>query len=132
MLHDNWIEYFMAWTQICMVVYIFNEMHKTFLQLDLVAYYFWTFKTTNVSYNKLCGFFFTKNKLFLKFQSHDQTYYVWHVETEIHKKYILFYFHVHSKLRYISKSIMNIKMKDWEKKSKNNMFVLWIWKIIWN
>ncbi len=37
MLHDNWIEYFMAWTQICMVVYIFNEMHKTFLQLELVT-----------------------------------------------------------------------------------------------
>jgi hypothetical protein len=67
MLHDNWIEYFMAWTQICMVVYIFNEMHKTFLQLDLVAYYFWTFKTTNVSYNKLCGFFSLKINYFLNF-----------------------------------------------------------------
>jgi hypothetical protein len=33
MLHDYWIEYFMAWTQVCIVVYIFNEMHKTFLQL---------------------------------------------------------------------------------------------------
>jgi hypothetical protein len=32
-LHDNCIEYFMVWTQICMVVYICSEMHKTFLQL---------------------------------------------------------------------------------------------------
>jgi hypothetical protein len=37
MLHDNWIEYFMVWTQICMVVYICSEMYKTFLQLELVA-----------------------------------------------------------------------------------------------
>jgi hypothetical protein len=71
MLHDNWIEYFMAWTQICMVVYIFNEMHKTFLQLELVTYYFWTFKAIDVSYNRLCESLFTKNKLFLKFQSHE-------------------------------------------------------------
>jgi len=32
-LHDNCIEYFMVWTQICMVVHICSEMHKTFLQL---------------------------------------------------------------------------------------------------
>jgi len=37
MLHDNWIEYFLVWTQICMIVYICNEMHRTFLQLELVA-----------------------------------------------------------------------------------------------
>jgi len=37
MLHDNWIEYFMVWTQICMVVYLCSEMHKTFVQLELVA-----------------------------------------------------------------------------------------------
>jgi hypothetical protein len=37
MLHDNWIEYFMVWTQICMVVCICSEMHRTFLQLELVA-----------------------------------------------------------------------------------------------
>jgi hypothetical protein len=37
MLHDNWIEYFMVWTQICMVVYICSEMNRTFLQLELVA-----------------------------------------------------------------------------------------------
>ncbi len=37
MLHDNWIEYFMFWIQICMVVYVCTEMHKTFLQLKLVA-----------------------------------------------------------------------------------------------
>jgi hypothetical protein len=37
MLHDNWIKYFMVRTQICMVVYICNEMHVTFLQLELVT-----------------------------------------------------------------------------------------------
>jgi hypothetical protein len=37
MLHDNWIEYFMVWTQICMVVYICGEIHITFLQLELVT-----------------------------------------------------------------------------------------------
>jgi hypothetical protein len=36
-LHDNYIGYFMVWTQICMVVYICNEMHKKKLQLELVA-----------------------------------------------------------------------------------------------
>jgi hypothetical protein len=35
-LHDNWIEYFVVWIQICMVIYICSEMHKT-LQLELVA-----------------------------------------------------------------------------------------------
>jgi hypothetical protein len=29
MLHDNWTEYFMVWIQICIVIYICNEMHKT-------------------------------------------------------------------------------------------------------
>jgi hypothetical protein len=33
----NWIEYFIVWIQICMIFYICNEMHKTFLQLELVA-----------------------------------------------------------------------------------------------
>jgi hypothetical protein len=37
MLHDNWIEYFMVWTQICMVICICSEIHRTFLQLELVA-----------------------------------------------------------------------------------------------
>jgi hypothetical protein len=37
MLHDNWIEYFMVWIQIQMVVCICNEMHRSFLQLKLVA-----------------------------------------------------------------------------------------------
>jgi uncharacterized protein YpbB len=37
MLHDNWIEYFMVWTQICMVVYMCSEMYKTILQLKSVA-----------------------------------------------------------------------------------------------
>jgi hypothetical protein len=55
MLHDNWIEYFMVWTQICMVIYICNEIYRTFLQLELVAWCFWTFKATNVSCKKLCG-----------------------------------------------------------------------------
>jgi hypothetical protein len=40
MLHDNWIEYFMVWTQIYMVVCICNEMHRSFLQLELVAWCF--------------------------------------------------------------------------------------------
>jgi hypothetical protein len=52
MLHDNWIEYFMVWTQIYMVVCICNEMHRSFLQLELLAWCFWTFKKTNVSCNK--------------------------------------------------------------------------------
>jgi len=42
-----------------------------FLQLELATWCFWTFKATNVSCNKLCGFFFTKNKLFLRFQSDE-------------------------------------------------------------
>jgi hypothetical protein len=37
MLHDNWIEYFMVWIQISMIIYICSEMRKTFLQLELVA-----------------------------------------------------------------------------------------------
>jgi len=37
---------------------IYNEMHKTFLQLELVAYYLWTFKATIVFYNKLWGLCF--------------------------------------------------------------------------
>ncbi len=57
MLHDNWIEYFMVWTQICMVVYICSEMYKNNLQLESVASCFWTFKTIDVSCNKLRGFF---------------------------------------------------------------------------
>jgi hypothetical protein len=54
-LHDNCIEYLMFWIQIFMVVYLCNEIHKTFLQLELVAYCFWTIKAIDVSYNKLCG-----------------------------------------------------------------------------
>ncbi len=70
MLHDNWIEYFMVWTQICLVVHICSEMYKTLLPLKLVVKCFWTFKTTNVSCNKLCVLF-TKNRLFNKFQSYE-------------------------------------------------------------
>jgi len=49
---------------------IYNEMHKTFLQLELVAYYLWTFKATIVFYNKLWGLCFQWKKID-KFQSHD-------------------------------------------------------------
>jgi hypothetical protein len=45
----------MVWIQICMIVYICSEMPKTFLQLELVAYCFWTFKAIDVSCNNLCG-----------------------------------------------------------------------------
>jgi len=47
----------MVWTQICMIVYICSEMPRTFLQLELVAYFF-GFKAIDVSCNKLRGLCF--------------------------------------------------------------------------
>ncbi len=61
----------MVWTQICVVVYMCNVMHKTFFQLKFkITLYLWTLKfniyfVTNYKYK--CGLCFTWKKISLKF-----------------------------------------------------------------
>ncbi len=58
-LYDNCMESFMDWIEICVVIYICNLMHKTFMQLkNNYIQYIWTLKFAYLSNNKLYGFVF--------------------------------------------------------------------------
>jgi hypothetical protein len=115
-LRNDCIKYFMVLTQICMVIYICNEMKKK-LQLELVALYFWIFKTTNVSCNKLCGLCFQWKNKFLNFNHMNWSNILYMTCRNWNSWDVLFYFIFLCALnfKYLLKFIMDIQMKSWKK-----------------